>query len=128
FVAPRRWWSVLLGAAAAHFAVQLPVWSPAFVTGIFFTNCSEALLAACGIRYFSDEPSRFDTLRRTTVFVVFGGVVAPLVSSFLDAGVVTAIHGEPYWTVWKIRFVSNVLAQLAIMPAGAGLITASRHV
>ena len=128
FVAPRHWWSVFLGAAAAHFAVQLPVWSPAFVTGIFLTNCSEALLAAGGIRYFSEQPSRFDTLRRVAVFVVFGSVVAPLVSSFLDAGVVTAIHGEPYWTVWKIRFLSNVLAQLAIVPAVAGIITGSRDV
>ena len=128
FVAPRRWWSVLLGAAAAHFTVQLPVWSPAFVTGIFLTNCSEALIAAGGIRYFSEHAYRFDTLRRMAVFVVVGGVIAPLASTFLDAGVVTAIHGEPYWTVWKMRFTSNVLAQLAIVPAVAGIITSSRGV
>jgi two-component system, LuxR family, sensor kinase FixL len=128
FVAPRQWWSVLLGAAVAHFTVQLPVWSPVFVTGIFLTNCSEALIAAGGIRYFTEHPSRFDTLRRMAIFVVIGGVVAPLASSFLDAGVVRAIHGEPYWTVWKMRFLSNVLAQLAIVPAVAGIITGSRGV
>ena len=128
FLAPRHWWSVLLGAAAAHFTVQLPVWSPAFVTGIFLTNCSEALIAAGGIRYFSQHAYRFDTLRRMAVFVVIGGVIAPLASTFLDAGVVRAIHGEPYWTVWKMRFLSNVLAQLAIVPAVAGIITSSRGV
>jgi signal transduction histidine kinase/integral membrane sensor domain MASE1 len=128
FVPPRRWWTVLLGAAAAHFMAQLPVWSPAFVTGIFLTNCSEALIAAGGIRYFSEHPSRLDTLRRMAVFVVIGGVVAPLASTFLDAGVVSAIHGEPYWTVWKMRLLSNVLAQLAIVPAVLGIIAGSRGV
>jgi signal transduction histidine kinase len=125
FVPPARWWAVLLGAAAAHFAVQLPVWSPAFVTSIFLTNCSEALIAAGVIRYLSDRPSGFDTLRRMAIFIAAGGLLAPLVSTFLDAGVVTVIHGEHYWTVWKLRFVSNVLAQLAIVPAVAGVINES---
>jgi two-component system, LuxR family, sensor kinase FixL len=122
FVPVRHWWSVLLGAAIAHFAVQLQVWSPGFVTAIFLSNCSEALLAAGVIRYVSDEPARFDTLRRVAILLVSGGLVAPFVSSFIDAGVVRMFHGEDYWTVWRIRFPSNVLAQLAIVPAiAAGL-------
>lgn len=117
FVPLRRWWSVLLGGAIAHFAVQLQVWSPGFVTAIFISNCTEALLAASVIRYVSDESSSFDTLRRTTVFVVSAGLLAPFVASFVDAGVVRMFHGEDYWTVWRLRLTSGVLAQLAVVPA-----------
>jgi signal transduction histidine kinase len=120
FVPPRRWWSVLLGGAIAHFAVQLQVWSPGFVAAIFLSNCSEALLAAGVIRYVSGEPTSFDTLRLIAVFLVSGGLVAPFVSSFIDAGIVRMFHGEDYWTVWRIRFPSNVLAQIAIVPAIVG--------
>ena len=128
FVPPARWWTVLAGAAGAHFAVQLQVWSFAFVGAIFLTNCSEALLAAGAIRYLSDNPSRFDTLRRVSVFLVMGALLAPLASSFLDAGVVKAFNGEDYWAVWKMRFRSNVLAQLAIVPAIAGVLNSSYDV
>ena len=127
FVPPARWWSVLLGAAGAHFAVELRVWSPAFVTAVFLTNCSEALFAAGIIRVWSDAPSKFDTLRRVAVFLVIGGLLAPLVSTFLDAGVVSLINGEDYWMVWKMRFPSNVLAQLAIVPAIAGVLNSGHR-
>jgi two-component system, LuxR family, sensor kinase FixL len=128
FVPPARWWSVILGAAAAHFAVQLRVWSPAFVVAIFLTNCSEALIAAGGVRYLSDQPSRFDTLRRVSIFLTIGALLAPFTSSFLDAAAVRVINGEDYWTVWKMRFPSNVLAQLAIVPAVAGILVSGRGV
>jgi signal transduction histidine kinase/integral membrane sensor domain MASE1 len=121
FVPAARWWSVVLGAALAHFAVQLPVWSASFVTAIFLTNCSEALVAATLIRRFNRDPSRLDTLPRVSVFIA-AAVLAPFVSSFLDAGVVTLIHGESYWGVWRVRFLSNVLAQLAVVPAVLGVL------
>jgi signal transduction histidine kinase len=74
------------------------------------------------IRYGSDEPTRFDTLRRVSVFVIAGGLVAPFVSSFFDAAVVTLMNGEDYWAVWKMRFPANVLSQLAVVPALAAII------
>jgi signal transduction histidine kinase/integral membrane sensor domain MASE1 len=122
FVPRARWWSVLVGAAVAHLAVQLRVWSPVFIGTIFLTNCIEAVLAAGLIRHISDQPSRFDTLRRVVIFLVIGGLLAPLASTFLDAAVVTQINREDYWGVWKMRFPSNVLAQLAIVPAVAGVV------
>jgi signal transduction histidine kinase/integral membrane sensor domain MASE1 len=87
------------------------------VLSLFATNCSEALLAAACVRRWSDEPTRFDTLRRVFVFVAGAGVFAPFASSFLDAAVVTAFQGEPYWLVWRTRFFSNVLTELTVAPA-----------
>ena len=87
------------------------------VLSLFATNCSEALLAAACVRRWSDEPTRLDTLRRVFVFVAGAGVFAPFASSFLDAGIVTAFQGEPYWLVWRTRFFSNVLTELTVAPA-----------
>ena len=125
FVPVNRWWAVLAGAAVAHFTVQLPVWPLALVTGLFLTNCSEALIAAILVRAFSDDPTRFNTLRRVTVFVIGGGLLAPFLSSFLDAAVVSAFNTEDYWDVWKKRFLSNVLAQLAVVPAMSSILNRS---
>jgi signal transduction histidine kinase len=125
FVPPARWWSVLLGSAAAHFAVELQVWATSPVALLFLTNSSEALLAAGAMRALSDAPARFDTLRRISIFIVAGGLAAPFVSTFLDAVVVSRFHVEEYWAVWRLRFPSNVLAQLAIVPALAGLLNRS---
>ena len=122
FVPVARWWSVLLGAAIAHFAAELGVWQPGMVTLIFLTNVGEAVLAAGLIRYLSDRPSKFDTLRQVFNFVTIGAFLAPFISTFFDAAVVSQFNREDYWTVWMQRFPSNVLAQLAIVPAVAGLL------
>src|SRR5262245_24156692 len=58
FLPPARWWPVLAGAAVAHFGSELQVWSPSVVAALFLTNCIEALLAAGGVRYLSDQPSK----------------------------------------------------------------------
>ena len=114
----RRWWLYLLAALPAHLLAEAQAGLPMpLVLSLFATNCSEALLAAACVRRWSDEPTRLDTLRRVFVFVAGAGVFAPFASSFLDAGVVTAFQGEPYWLVWRTRFFSNVLTELTVAPA-----------
>ena len=114
----RRWWLYLLAALPAHLLAEAQAGLPMpLVLSLFATNCSEALLAAACVRRWSDEPTRLDTLRRVFIFVAGAGVFAPFASSFLDAGVVTAFQGEPYWLVWRTRFFSNVLTELTVAPA-----------
>src|SRR3989442_10873537 len=113
----RRWWLYLLAALPAHLAAELPVLPPLLVFGLFATNCAEALVAAAGLRWLSDAPTRFDTLRRMVVFVLVGALFPPFISSFPDAALVAVIQGEPYSFVWRTRFFSNVLAALTIVPA-----------
>jgi signal transduction histidine kinase/integral membrane sensor domain MASE1 len=114
----RRWWIYLLAAFPAHLMAQLGVARPlSLVLALFATNCSEALLAAVCVRRFSDEPVRFDTLRRVGVFIGGAALVAPFVSSFLDAAMVSRIEQEAYWLVWRHRFFSNVLTELTLVPA-----------
>src|SRR5262245_59506497 len=94
---PRRWWLYLLVAFPAHLMAELGiVWPPSLVLALFLTNCSEALLAAVGMRWLGDVPVRFDTLRRVMVFLVVAVFLAPLLSSFADAAAVTTLRGLRY--------------------------------
>jgi signal transduction histidine kinase len=61
------------------------------------------------------------------VFVEGAVLLAPLLSSFADAGVVHWLRGEPYWLVWRNRLMANVLAQLTIVPALVGIIVHFRE-
>src|SRR5438552_16967345 len=92
-------------------------WPASLVLALFITNCSEALIAAAGVRWFSDAPERFDTLRRVTVFIVAASLVAPFLSSFVDAAAVAAVQGEPYWLVWRACFFSTLPTELMRAPA-----------
>src|SRR5882724_11353815 len=124
-VLPRWWWLYLLAAFPAHVAAELRMdWPAPLVLALFATNCSEALIAAVFIRRFSDEPARFDTLRRVVIFIVGAVLLAPFLSSFLDAAAVAAFLGESYWVVWRTRFPSNVLTELTLVPAIVMLVTA----
>jgi integral membrane sensor domain MASE1 len=125
---PRRWWIWILAVFPAHLLVELEAdFPPLLVLALFVTNWSEALIGAAGVRAFSDAPRRLDTLYRMLVFVVMSGLLAPFLSSFLDAGAVTLIRGEDYWQVWRTRFFSNVLSQLALVPALLTLATGGRR-
>jgi Predicted integral membrane sensor domain len=111
--------SFFLGAFPAHLLVQLPRGVPVVMSLAFFlSNSCEALLGAFLIRRSIDGPLRFDSLKSAGVFVLAAVVVAPFLSSFLDAGFVTLIGWQEasYWQVWRERLPSNALAALAIPP------------
>jgi two-component system sensor kinase FixL len=115
----RSWWVMLLAIFPAHLAVQLQSGVPIpMMLCWFVSNCSEALIGAIGVRRFIKGPPRLDSFARVGVFVAFAGFLAPFLSSFLDAGfVVLNGWGEArYWQVWRTRCLSNILANLTIVP------------
>ena len=115
---PRRWWIYLAAALPAHLFMLLPTgWPWPFILGVFVSNCSEALIAASALRWLGGAPIRFDTLRHMGLFIVAVVLLAPFVSSFADAGMVTWWRGEAFWPVWRNRFVSNTLTELMLVPA-----------
>jgi signal transduction histidine kinase len=119
-LAPARWWWVLLIAALpAHLLAELQSGVPiTMVLGWYASNCSEALIGAALVRKLVPGPLRLDSMRSASIFLLFGALAAPLLSSFLDAALVKLIgFGEgDYWTLVRMRFSSNVLAELTIVP------------
>src|SRR5262245_7994776 len=113
------WWVLLAAALPVHLAVELQNGVPlTMVLGWFASNSAEALIGAVCIRRFCASPLRFDSFREVGVFLLFGAFLAPLLSSFLDAALVRAIGwGEgDYWNLVRLRFLSNVLAAMIVVP------------
>ncbi len=116
---PRAWWVLLAAALPAHLLAELQGGVPlAMVLGWYASNCSEALIGAALVCAFVPCPLRLDSFRNAGVFLLGGALAAPLISSFLDAGLVKLVgFGEgDYWNLVRMRFFSNVLAELTIVP------------
>lgn len=114
----RIWFALILAALPAHMIAQLqsgvPVWT---ASGWFISNSAEALIGAFFITRFTREESSFDTVRGVLTFVLWGVLIAPLLTSFLDAAaVVVTGWGHGYWPLGTERFWTNALAQLTIVP------------
>ena len=116
---PRAWWLVLLATAPAHFAAELQSGVPTtMVLSWLLSNSVQAVLAAVGIQHFVSGRLRFDRFKDLTIFVLFGAFLAPFLASFLDIALVklNGLGTSSYWEIWRIRFLSNVLASLTLVP------------
>jgi signal transduction histidine kinase len=119
-LAPRRiWWTFLLAVLPAHMLAQLQAGVPVWTTiGWFVSNTGEALIGAFCITRLTRQGAIFDTVRGVLVFIVFGVLLAPFATSFLDAAaVVITGWGRGYWPLETERFWTNALAELTVVPA-----------
>lgn len=116
---PRSWWFLLLAAFPAHLLVQLNADIPfTMILCWFVSNCTEALINASLLRYLTHKSElRFDNTHHVSIFILVS-LIGPFLSSFLDAGFVMLNHfgDTPYWAVFRMRFFSNVLASLTLVP------------
>jgi len=114
----RWWWRLLLAVFPAHLLIQLQSGVPLPMMFCWFvSNSSEALIGAYCLRYLIKGQLRLDSIRQVAIFV-FVSLFAPFVSSFLDAGFVI-LNGwgtVGYWQIWRLRFASNVLTEMIIVP------------
>jgi signal transduction histidine kinase len=118
-LAPRRtWWMFLLAVLPAHLIAQLQTGVPlATALGWFIGNTTEALIGASCISYFTNKTLLFESVRGVTIFLLFGVLLAPLATSFLDAAIVLGTGwGSHYWALWSARLFTNTVAELVIVP------------
>ena len=117
--APSTWWMLLLAVLPVHLFVQLSAGVPLTTSlGWYGTNISEALIGAACLRAVHKDQPLFERLSGVIKFVVFGVLLAPFVTTFLDAAVVVVTGwGSNYWRLWHLRLFSNMLANLLIVPA-----------
>src|SRR5437867_5391304 len=114
-LAPFRWWWLfLLAVLPAHFLIELQSGVPVpMILCWFVSNSSEAVIGALCLRYLNNGPLRFDSIRQVAI-LVFAALLAPFLSSFLDAGfVVFNCWGRGgFWEIWRVGFPSEVLGGL----------------
>src|SRR6266487_3515530 len=115
----RIWWLVLLAAFSAHWAAELQSHvPPTMILCWFISNSCEAVIGAGLTRYLVGGPIRFRSLRNASTFCLCVVFIGPFLSSFLDAAFVVGNHwGQgTYWELIRIRFSSNALAALIVVP------------
>lgn len=115
----RWWWLVVVICLPAHIAAELESGVPAtMILSWFLSNSFQAMIGAALIRYFLPDEIRLDRTKHLATFLIFGAFLAPFLASFLDAALVklNAWGAHTYWELWKIRFLSNVLATLTLVP------------
>jgi two-component system sensor histidine kinase UhpB len=118
-LAPVRLWGwFLIALVPAHFLAQLPLGvPPSTAFGWLIGNSGEALVGAALISHMGRRTAVFHSVRGVTRFLLFGFILAPLVTSFLDAAIVVGTNwGSDYWRLWIMRLLSNMLAQVTIVP------------
>lgn len=114
----RSWWFLLLAAFPAHLLVQLNADIPMpMILCWFVSNCSEALIGASILKYLTKSDVRFDDTRHVWMFIV-AALLGPFLSSFLDSAFVVLNHfgTGTYWSLFRMRFFSNALAALTLVP------------
>src|SRR4029453_18615721 len=85
----------------------------------FVSNTIQALLGAFCITQLVKDDLRFDRTRDLTVFLVCGVFLSPFVASFIDSALVklNAWGQGDFWDIWRVRFLSNVIATLTLVPS-----------
>src|SRR5262245_30840668 len=116
---PTRWWWAFIAAAfPAHLLAELQESVPVVMVLCWFVSIvTEALLGASLVRGFARRSHGLSTVRSVIVFFC-AAVLATLLSSFIDAAFVRLVgFGQAdYWSLWRARVPSNMLAVLVIVP------------
>jgi PAS domain S-box-containing protein len=118
-VPPRLWWIIVVGAFPGHLAAELQSGVPfTMVLSWFISNTFQALVGAVGVNYFLKGRLRFDSFHKLAVFLVMAASLAPFLASFLDLALLTLNGWAPpsFWQAWRVRFLSNVLATMTLVP------------
>jgi PAS domain S-box-containing protein len=113
----RWWWFLLLAVFPAHVLTQVNAGVPfPMMLCWYISNCTEGLIGASVLRYFTKQV-RLDTSYHVGMFILVA-ILGPFLSSFLDSGFVKLNHfgTSGYWDVFRMRFFSNVLASLTLVP------------
>jgi PAS domain S-box-containing protein len=105
---PLRSWAVVLAAAlAAHLGVNAGGGVLPALAG-FLSHGTGALVGALAFRRLHAGQVRPDTFRESVIFLGAAGLLAPFVSSLLDAGLT--------WPSFRTTFFATALAHITLVP------------
>jgi C4-dicarboxylate-specific signal transduction histidine kinase len=117
---PRAWVWPLLAVLPAHLLAEVSSDVPFVMAALWYvSNCSEAVVAAGLVWWLVGAPLQFDRIRHVVVYLVAAVIVAPALSSFLDAAFVALVgyrYDGDYWELVRVRLPSNALAAIIVPP------------
>lgn len=117
----RVWWVYWLAVLPAHLLVQTQMGIGITASlGWYVSNTSEALIGAALVRLVRKGRNSFgfNDTQELNAFLLCAVLAAPFLTSFLDAA--TAVrtgYSNGYWVLWWTRLVSNMIANLTLVPA-----------
>jgi hypothetical protein len=117
-LAPReQWWMYLAAIVPFHLFAQLLDQPLAQVIIQYIANVGLAALGALAILTISPTPHRFDRVRSAFTLVLFGGLLAPALTSILmaTAFVLCGISHEVRLTM-VARTITNTFAVVTLVP------------
>jgi PAS domain S-box-containing protein len=122
-----RWWVYLLAILPLHLAAQLPYFPFARVAVQYLANCSLAVLGAIAVQSFSVAPLSFSRVRTAFTLILFGGLLAPLVTS-MGLAAAFALFGisNEFWLTVVVRTLTNAFAVVALVPLIVNAVTRVR--
>jgi signal transduction histidine kinase/integral membrane sensor domain MASE1 len=115
---PREhWWMYLAGILPFHLFAQLGQVPFAQVVIQYGANVGLSMLGALSVAAMSRAPQRFDRVRNAFTLVLFGGLLAPALTSVVMAASfkLFGIPGELWLTV-VARTVTNTFAVVTLVP------------
>jgi two-component system sensor histidine kinase UhpB len=114
-----RWWQLLAAAFPAQVLVGWQNDAPLLsISLLFLTNCADAALGATLVRWATRSKWSLRSLNDLVVLFVFGAVLAPLLVSFLDAGITVGTGwSSSYWLAFTTRLRANALTNMIVVPA-----------
>lgn len=120
-LAPLGFWKTLLAPVAiAHLlAAQGSSAAPALVAADFCGTLLAALIGASALRYALGGAPRFDRLRDTACFVLYGVLLAPALAALLVTALswpLAKVRPDWMWS-WRTLFFAHALALAALAPA-----------
>jgi signal transduction histidine kinase/integral membrane sensor domain MASE1 len=115
---PREhWWMYLSGILPFHLFAQLGAVPFAQVAIQYFANAGLGVLGALSVAALTPGPHRFDRVRSAFTLVLFGGLLAPALTSLLMA-ILFKLFGISHevWLTVAARTVTNTFAVITLVP------------
>ena len=117
-LAPREhWWMYLAGVLPFHLFAQLGEVTMTRLVIQYIANVGLAMLGALAVAAVSSGAHRFDRVRNAFTLVLFGGLLAPALTSILMATAfkISGLSNELWLTV-VARTVTNTFAVVTLVP------------
>jgi signal transduction histidine kinase/integral membrane sensor domain MASE1 len=117
-LAPReQWWMYFAALVPFHLFAQLDEVPLAQLIIQYAANAGLAALGALAVTAVSVLPRSFDRVRNAFTLVLFGGLLAPALTSFLLAASFRALGiSDDMWLTTVARTVTNTFAVVTLVP------------